>query len=208
MAARTQTNRWLAHALIAVITALVAAPTFLERLWTEVAPYVFQAPGNGEPLVFSTAGAVPVMQSWIATYERIGWTRQAPVHMAFVATCLLVFTTCAVRFAVTWRRWREARTARTFGIAAALANLTFVVWCLASIGGLGDTTPLPALDVALLTLGVIAAASAALLPGFALFAWREGWWTRGSRPAFTLLTVSAVAFAAWRDYWKLLGFRY
>ena len=94
------------------------------------------------------------------------------------------------------------------GWPSPLANVIFVVWFLASIRALGSTTPLPAIDVALLTLGVAAACGAALLPGFALSAWRDGWWTRGSRAAFTVLAVSAVAFAAWLDYWKLLGFQY
>ena len=83
------------------------------RQWTEVAPYVFQAPGSAEPLVFrDSAGAMPVMQTWNTTYERVGWTRQAPVHLVFVAACMLVFVASAVRFVVTRRRWREGRAAR------------------------------------------------------------------------------------------------
>ena len=179
------------------------------RQWTEVAPYVFQGPGSGEPLVFrQAAGAMPVMQTWTSTYERIGWTRQTPVHVAFAAACVLVFVIGAVRFAVTRRRWREGRTARSLGLAVALANVMFIVWFLASFRRLGDTTPLPALDVAFLTLGVAAAAGAALLPGFSLCAWRERWWSRRARAAFTVFAVSAVAFAAWLNYWKLLGYQY
>jgi CubicO group peptidase (beta-lactamase class C family) len=179
------------------------------RQWTEVAPYVFQAPGSAEPLVFREAsGALPVMQTWNTSYERVGWTRQTPVHLVLVAACVLVFVASAVRFVVTRRRWREGRAARSLGLGVALANVIFVVWLFASIRELGSTTPLPPLDVALLTLGVAAACGAALLPGFALSAWREGWWTRAGRAAFTVLAVSAVAFAAWLDYWKLLGFRY
>jgi hypothetical protein len=49
---------------------------------------------------------------------------------------------------------------------------------------------------------------ATLLPGFAVAASRGGWWTRGARTAFTVLSVSAVAFAAWLNAWNLLGFRY
>jgi Kef-type K+ transport system membrane component KefB len=114
----------------------------------------------------------------------------------------------AVRFLVTRRRWREGHTARSLGLAVALANVIFIVWLVASIRGLGSATPLPVLDVAFLALGVAAAVGAALLPSFALSAWRDGWWTRGSRASFTLLAVAAVGFAAWLDYWKLLGFRY
>lgn len=77
-----------------------------------------------------------------------------------------------------------------------------------SLRRLGATTPLPLLDVLFLSLGIAAAMVAALLPGFAVAAWRDGWWTRGARAAFTVLSVSAVVFAAWLNAWNLLGFRY
>jgi hypothetical protein len=93
---------------------------------------------------------MPVMQTWNTSYERVGWTRQAPVHLVFVAACMLVFVVSAVRFVVTRHRWREGRAARSLGLAVALANVIFVVWLLASIRSLGSTTPLPARDVALL----------------------------------------------------------
>jgi CubicO group peptidase (beta-lactamase class C family) len=210
---RTRHDVSSSRALMPMLQARVAADGdtiwLAERQWTEVAPYVFQTPGSGDPLVFrQTAGAMPVMQTWNSTYERIGWTRQTPVHLAFVAACLLVFLLSAVRFIVTWRRWREGRSARALGLFVAAGNLAFVGWYAAALRRLGSTTPLPAVDVAFLTLGVVTAVAAALLPGFAVAAWRESWWTRGGRAAFTVFAVSAVAFAAWLDAWKLLGFRY
>jgi len=148
------------------------------------------------------------MQTWNTTYERIGWTRQTPVHLLFVAVCGLVFLTGTVGMVRTWRRWCEGRVARAFAVFVAVANLAFLVWLGGSLRTLGENTPLPARDIALLMLGVAAAAVALMLPGFAAIAWRERWWTSRARAAFTLITVSAVAFAAWLDYWKLLGFRY
>ena len=210
---RTRHDLSSIRAIMPMLQSRVAAAgdtiSWAGRQWTEVAPYVFQAPGSAEPLVFrDSAGAMPVMQTWNTTYERVGWTRQTPVHLMFLAACVLLFGVSAVRFVVTRRRWREGRAVRSLGLAVALANLVFIVWLVASIRGLGSATPLPALDVAFLTLGVAAAGGAALLPGFALSAWRNGWWSRGSRVSFTVLALSAVAFAAWLDYWKLLGFRY
>jgi len=210
---RTRHDLSSVRALMPMLQSRVAAAGdtvwWAGRQWTEVAPYVFQTPGSVEPLVFrDSAGAMPVMQTWNTSYERIGWTRQAPVQLVFAAACVLVFVVSAVRFLVTRRRWREGHTARSLGLAVALANVIFIVWLVESIRGLGSATPLPVLDVAFLALGVAAAVGAALLPGFALSAWRDGWWTRGSRASFTLLAVAAVGFAAWLDYWKLLGFRY
>lgn len=191
------------------VTATGDAIEWADRQWSEVAPYVFRAPGSAEPLVFrEIGGAMPVMQTWNASYERVGWTRQTRVHVVFLLACILLFVGNAVRLIVTRRRWREGRAARSLALAVALAHLVFTVWLVLSFRRLGSETPLPALDVAFLTLGVVAAAGSTLLPGFAVAAWRRGWWTRGSRTAFTTLAVAAVTFAAWLDYWKLLGFRY
>jgi len=201
--------RALMPMLQARVTAEGDAINWAGRQWVEVAPFVYQSAGSADPIVFRLAGgAVIAMQTWNSTYERLGWTRQAPVHVAFVAACVLVFLMSAARFAVTRRRWHEGRVARAFGVLVAVGNLLFLIWFAVSIRRLGSTTPLPAIDVAFLMLGVAAAGGAALLPGFAIAAWRAQWWTRGERAAFTALAVSAVAFAAWLDYWKLLGFQY
>jgi apolipoprotein N-acyltransferase len=148
------------------------------------------------------------MQTWNATYERIGWTQQTAVHLGLVVACLLVFGVHAARAVRTWRRDRDAPTARACALFVALADVVFAVWLGASIRTLGETTPLPPAQVALLGLGVSAAAVSALLPAFTVLAWRERWWTRRGRVSYTLLTACAVVFACWLDYWKLLGFQY
>jgi hypothetical protein len=48
----------------------------------------------------------------------------------------------------------------------------------------------------------------ALLPGFAVIAWREGWWTRRQRVSFSAFAALSVAFMTFLNYWKLLGIRY
>jgi CubicO group peptidase (beta-lactamase class C family) len=179
------------------------------RRWVEVAPFVFEAP-NGDPLVFRHRDGTPigVMQPWKGTYERIGWREQAAVQLAIAGVCLLVFGASGARLLRTWRRWPEGRAARACALFVALANLAFTLWLVASLRVLGESTPLPPAQVALLALGVSAAAMAALLPALAWRAWRGRWWTRGSRVSYTVLATCAVIFAAWLDAWKLLGFRY
>jgi hypothetical protein len=171
---------------------------------------VFQLSTGSDLLAFRNSGAsVPgVMQTWNATYERIGWTQQTVVHIGLVVACLLVFAVYGVHSLRTWRRWHEGRPARVCALFVALANVTFMVWLGASIRTLGETTPLPPAQAALLGLGVAAAAVSALLPAFTVLAWRERWWTRRGRVSYTLLAACAVVFAAWLDYWKLLGFQY
>lgn len=186
------------------------AVTWGGQRWIQVAPMVFQLSTGSDLLAFRNSGAsVPgVMQTWNATYERIGWTQQTVVHIGLVVACLLVFAVYGVHSLRTWRRWHEGRPARVCALFVALANVTFMVWLGASIRTLGETTPLPPAQAALLGLGVAAAAVSALLPAFTVLAWRERWWTRRGRVSYTLLAACAVVFAAWLDYWKLLGFQY
>jgi CubicO group peptidase (beta-lactamase class C family) len=179
------------------------------RRWTEVAPFVFEAPGAVARLVFRQAdGRVIAMQTWPSSYERIGVARQTPVHLGFLAACVLVFLMAAASMGVSRRGWAEGRWVRALALSIALSNLAFVAWFVASLRSLGSITPLPALDMAFLTLGLATAVAAALLPGCALAVWRHRWWTGGTRVAFTALAVSAVAFAGWLNAWNLLGFQF
>ena len=208
---RTRHDLSSVRALMPMLQARVAADgdavAWAGRRWDEVAPFVFQAAGSDDRIVFRAAPPA-IMQTWNTTYERIGWTQQTPAQLGLAAVCVLVFFACAARILRTWRRWTEGHGVRACGLFVALANLFFVIWLGASLRRLGDTVPLPALDVAFLSMALAAAAVAMLLPTFSVTAWRGGWWTRAERMAFTVLAVSAVAFAAWLNAWNLLGFRY
>jgi hypothetical protein len=208
---RTRHDLSSVRALMPMLQARVAADgdaiAWAGRRWEEVEPFVFQAAGSRDRIVFRGRPAT-IMQTWNSTYERIGWMRQTPAQMGLAVGCLMMFMGFAVRFIRTWRRSTDGRAARACALFVALANVLFVVWFGASIRRLGDTVPLPTLDVAFLALGVAAAVVAVLLPGFAVSAWRRGWWTRTERTAFTVLSVSAVVFAAWLNGWNLLGYRY
>jgi hypothetical protein len=59
-----------------------------------------------------------------------------------------------------------------------------------------------------LVVPIISLPLTGLLPAFAVTAWREQWWTRGERLAYSTLAVFAIAFMTFLNYWKLLGIRY
>jgi hypothetical protein len=98
--------------------------------------------------------------------------------------------------------------ARVCALVACAANLGFVAGLVVLIRQLGATTPLPKSGVLLLSLPLIGAAVACVLPALCLLAWRRRWWTVGERVAYSGLAAAAVAFATLLNYWKLLGFRY
>ena len=124
---------------------------------------------NGDPLVFRH---VDGRADWrdadrgTRTYERIGWTRADRGATGLVVACLLVFA--VVRRAPRCGRGgagaRGARRARA-RCRSRSRYVVFTVWLVASLRTLGDTTPLPLATVALLALGVAAAAGVGAAAG-------------------------------------------
>ena len=43
---------------------------------------------------------------------------------------------------------------------------------------------------------------------YAVQAWKKGYWGVAFRAYYTLVTVAAVAFVCFLNYWNLLGWRY
>jgi len=106
---------------------------------------------------------------------------------------------------------QQGRGARVCAIFVAVANLTFVVGFAvfsADPRGLGGITPLRLPVVLWLSLPVASVAVTAVLPAFAAWAWREGWWTRGERLGFSTFVALSLVFMMFVNYWKLLGIRY
>jgi uncharacterized membrane protein YuzA (DUF378 family) len=51
---------------------------------------------------------------------------------------------------------------------------------------------------AVLTIGLLV---------FTLLAWKEGYWSTMGRVHYTLITLAALAFTWFMNYWNLLGWR-
>lgn len=68
-------------------------------------------------------------------------------------------------------------------------------------------SPMLGLKIAL-GLGVVAAALTAGALIYAVLAWKNGYWSVPSRVYFSLVTVTAVAFVWFTNYWNLLGWRF
>jgi hypothetical protein len=68
-----------------------------------------------------------------------------------------------------------------------------------------DPSPIIKID---LGLGVLSAVLTAGALVYAVLAWKDGYWGRAARAYYTLVTVAAVAFVWFMNYWNLLGWRY
>jgi len=184
------------------------------RRWVEVAPSVFRSADSLDHIVFrhDTEGNVAELHAWGATYERIGWLEQPPVHLAFLASCLVAFLAYALSRGVRALRRRPPATEGRAGIRCAvfvaLANVAFLAGLFARLPDPGAMVPLPLPVVLWLSLPLASLAATVVLVAFAAAAWRKRWWTPAERLGFTTVAALAAAFPAFLNYWKLLGFRY
>jgi CubicO group peptidase (beta-lactamase class C family) len=186
--------------------------------WVEVEPLVFRSTDppdysadGADYIVFreNDRGAIAELHAWGATYERISWMEQAPFHLGLFACCVVTFVAYASSRGLRRLRGRtrvdEGRAARRSALFVSLVNITFVIGLPVFLAALRASVPLPAPVLTLwLALPFVSVAVTALLPGFAVMAWREGWWTRGERVSFSTFSTLAVAFMAFLNYWNLL----
>jgi CubicO group peptidase (beta-lactamase class C family)/uncharacterized membrane protein len=184
------------------------------RRWLEVEPLVFRNADSGDYIVFreNRRGDITELHAWGATYERIGWVEQTRFHMGVLVSCVIAFLAYPLSRGLRAIRGRrapeEGRVARGCALFVAFANLAFVVGLAVFFRGLGASIPLPLPVILWLSLPLASVAVTALLPAFVARAWREAWWTRGERLAFSTLAALSVAFMTFLNYWKLLGIRY
>jgi hypothetical protein len=164
-------------------------------------------------------------------YERLGWWETHVAQRRFIILFSVVFGIAALAWAVApllsliWHapQWvrrllarqpfaardpRPAQVARALGGAVAILDLAF----LGIIGGALTSSAVrfgvPGWLVAALVLPILAATLSAGMAGMGVAAWLRGWWTVTGRVLYCLLTLMAILFIWFVDYWNLLGFRF
>ena len=102
---------------------------------------------------------------------------------------------------------RGARLAEWIILGICVVNLLFVVgWFLWG-------NPRPSFGVSLnfrivLGLGVLSAVLTVGALVYTVLAWKNSYWGVASRTYYSVVTVAAVAFVWFLNYWSLLGWRY
>lgn len=180
------------------------------RRWMEVEPLLFRSVESDDYILFRQGADGSI--TGLGGYERIGWWEQTWFHLAVLASCVIAFLVYLLSRGIRLVRRRavslQGRTAEVCAMSVAIMNVMFVAGLAVSFSNLGAITPLPLPTLLLLSLPVVSLAPTALLPAFAARSWWEHWWTRRERLAYSLLALSAVAFATFLNYWRLLGVRY
>ena len=151
-------------------------------------------------------------------FEKLNWYEMPGLNMALVLGCVLLFVSIipvvSIR-AIRNRRLsgdqkpaaRDARVAHWIILGMSVLNLLFVA------GTVLWGNPAPLFGVSMiykivLGLGVLAAVLTAGALVYTLLAWKNSYWSIAARAYYTLVTVAAVAFVWFLNYWNLLGWRF
>lgn len=190
----------------------------------EIEPLVFQSLDGRETIIFKEDGQGHVTHLLRDSdpkfvLEKIAWYDVPAFSQRLFVFCMVAFASALLAGVVgaVVNRWRTAgqgpnvfapRLARGLAFGISALNVLFVlgvVWFLAN-DGLEYAIP-PYLPV-LLGLELVAAILTIGLVVLAILAWAHSYWSLAKRVHYTLVTLAAVAFIWFLNYWNLLGFRY
>src|SRR5215218_6526502 len=151
-------------------------------------------------------------------FEKLAWYETRGFNMASAAGCVLAFLSmiavAAIRFIRNRRPSGErkpaslsARVAYWTIVGISVLNLLFV------IGTALWGNPVPLFGVStiyeiVLGLGVLSTVLTVGALIYGVLAWKNGYWGIAARLHYTLVTVAAVAFVWFLNFWNLLGWRF
>jgi len=153
-------------------------------------------------------------------FEKLNWYEAPGFNMALLLGCVLVFLSLipvvSIR-AIRNRRLADdrkpappgARMANRIILGICILNLLFVIGSV--LWGEAAIMPLfgvPLIYRIVLGLGVLSAVMTVGALVSAVLAWKNSYWGVAARVYYTLVTVAAVAFVWFLDYWNLLGWRF
>jgi hypothetical protein len=153
-------------------------------------------------------------------FEKLDWYETPGFNMALLLGCILLFLsiipTVAIRFIREGRRSverkpasRGARVAGWITLGICVLNLLFLAGIVLMLTSLGfPRFGVSLIDRIVLGLGVLATMLTAGALVYTVLAWKNGYWGIGARIYYTLVTIAAVAFVWFLNFWNLLGWRY
>ncbi|HZD59357.1 MAG TPA: serine hydrolase domain-containing protein [Anaerolineae bacterium] len=176
---------------------------------------VFREDDRGHIMRMSTG----VMPQYTAV--KLGWYETTGFNVALALGCVLVFLSvipvALIRFVRNRRLGsdrkpspRGPRVAQWIIVGISVLNLLFVVGVV-GVMQWGMTSELHAVSLTtkiVLGLGVLGAVLTVGALVYTVLAWKNSYWGIAARVHYTLVTVAAVAFVWFLNYWNLLGWRF
>jgi len=194
-----------------------------EWRFVEVEPLYFRQADGDFALVFreDDRGRITQMFTNLTpqfAFEKLKWYETFNFNMVLLQGSALIFLSMipVATFVLIRNRHRSGnqkptslgpRTALWVILGISVLNLVIVVYSfqwLYPVMLFGFST----LSKIVLGLGVLSAVLTIGVLVYAVLAWRKGYWGVALRAYYTLVTVAAVAFVWFLNYWNLLGWRY
>jgi hypothetical protein len=152
------------------------------------------------------------------TSVKLDWYETARFNLALALGCILVFLSMIAVATIRLIRSRHsgnrkpaprgAREANGVILGICILNLLFLVGAALWGNPISELQGLSLMAKIVLGLGVLSAVLTVGAPVYALLAWKHSYWGIAARVYYTLVTVAAVAFLWFLNYWSLLGWRF
>ena len=148
---------------------------------------------------------------------KLNWYETPGFNMTLALGCVLVFLSmipvAVIRFIRSRRSGspsRGERTASRINLAISLLNLLFLVAIALWFRPMhpSELHDIPQVIEIAMTLGVLAAVLTVGALVYTVLAWKDRYWGVAYRVYYTLVTLAAVAFVWFLNYWNWLGWRY
>jgi len=204
--------------------ALLLTTPYGEWRFVEVEPLYFRQADSPFGLVFreDDRGRINHMSTDLMpqfAFDRLNWYETVPFNIELALGCILIFLSMlpvALIRTIRNRRLsgdrkpvsRGARVADWIILGIGILNLLFVVGMALWFMPISIVHPLSLMAKIVLGLGVLSAVLTVGTLVYMVLAWKNSYWGIAARVYYTLVTVAAVAFVWFLNYWNLLGWRF
>jgi len=158
------------------------------------------------------------------TYEKVPWHANPLLHYVLLVICCILFLSAILGgmiggFIHFFHKVHETSTPALPTVARWLSSISSAILLMALIAfaviyldkncfamaiGFGQASTITVILAAWLAAAVLTLG----LTVFTLIAWFKRYWGIASRIHYTMVTIAAIAFVWFLNYWNLLGFRY
>lgn len=206
------------------LTVRSVVPFLKPARYTEVEPLLFQKVDGTAYVAFreDEDGRITHMFGAIgsepATFEKVAWYETDRFQVSLIVFFMLAFLSVgAWPIVYVVRRLRRrpasdakrARVARLLAAGLSVLNLIFLAgFAAALMQSLAGASPYPPpWLLALLVIPIITSVLASVLVISTLLAWKDRYWSLIGRLHYSLVTLAALAFIWFANYWNLLGLK-
>jgi len=152
-------------------------------------------------------------------FEKLNWYETLGFNMKLLLVCILIFLSTVPAILIYFIRNRRlsserkpasrgAHMAHSIILGICVLNLLFVVGNVLWLNTPNILSGTPLISKIVLGLGVLSAVLTVGALVYTVMAWKNGYWGIASRVYYTLVTIAAIAFVWFLNYWNLLGWRY